>query len=326
LHVLVVGGAGYIGSVTVEQFLAAGHQVTVLDNLIAGHRAAVHPDVELVVADDRDGEALNRLFSTRQIEAVVYSGGYIQVGESMRHPDRYFANNVVGLISLLNAMLVRNIRLFLYLSSAAVYGQTETPTAEAAPLRPINPYGESKAIVERMLRWYDACLGLRYITLRCVSVAGASGRLGEDHRPETHLIPILLQVALGQRAALPLYGTDYPTPDGTCIRDYIHVSDLAQAQVLALERLARVEASAIYNLGSGRGFSNREVIEAAQRVTGRSIPVRDEPRRPGDPAIVVASAQRARTQLGWAPRLSSLEEIIESAWRWQQAHPQGYAQ
>lgn len=327
MRVLVVGGAGYIGSAIVEQLLAAGHQVTVLDSLVSGHLAAVHPDAELVLADDRDGEALERLFSTRQMEAVVYCGGYSLVGESMRQPHRYFANNVGGPLSLLNAMLARDVRLFLYSSSAAVYGQPETtPTSEEAPLRPISAYGESKAMVERVLPWYAQGLGLRYTILRCFSVAGASERLGEDHRPETHLIPLLLQVALGQRPVLPLHGTDCPTPDGTCIRDYVHVLDVARGYVLALEKLARSPSSAVYNLGSGRGFSNRQVIEAARRVTGKPIPVREGPRRPGDPATVLASIQRARGQLGWNPRITDLEEIIESAWLWQQAHPQGYGQ
>lgn len=325
MHVLVVGGAGYLGSVTVERLLDAGHQVTVLDNLIAGHAAAVHRKAELVVADDRDGEALNRLFSTYQIDAVVYSAGYIQAGESMRHPDRYFANNVVGPICLINAMLARNVKFFIYSSSAVVYGEpTITPIDEETSMQPTNPYGESKAIVERMLRWYDSQHGLRYISLRHFNPAGANERLGEDHRPETHLIPTLLKVALGQRAALALYGTDYPTPDGTCIRDYVHVFDLAYAYTLALEMLAKGGPSGIYNLGCGRGLSNREVIEAARQVTGESITVQEEERRPGEPAIRVASTERARVDLGWTPRITSIEEIIESAWRWQQAHPQGY--
>lgn len=326
MRVLVVGGAGYIGSVTVEQLLRAGHSVVVLDSLVSGHAAAVHAEAELVVADVRDEEALHRLFASRDIEAVVYYGGYIQAGESMQQPGRYFANNIGGVISLLNAMVTEDIRRFVFSSSAAVYGDPErVPIGEEAPLRPLNPYGEAKATVERLLRWYDSQCGLRYISLRYFNAAGATDRLGEDHQPESHLIPIVLQVALGQREYVPLFGTDYPTPDGTCLRDYIHVSDLAQAHVLALERLAQEgAASAIYNLGNGRGFSVREVIETARRVTGRAIPVREEGRRLGDPAILVASYQRAQAELGWQPRITSLEEIIASAWRWHQAYPQGY--
>lgn len=331
MRALVVGGAGYIGSVTVEQLLQAGHEVVVLDSLISGHAAAVSPDAELVVADCRDEEALHRLFSSRDIEAVVYCGGYIQAGESMQQPGRYFANNIGGVIALLNAMVAQEVRRFVFSSSAAVYGEPErVPVAEEAPIRPLNPYGEAKAAVERLLPWYDHRCGLRYVSLRYFNAAGASQRLGEDHRPESHLIPIVLQVAQEQRDHLPLYGSDYPTPDGTCIRDYIHVSDLAQAHVLALERLADARraqesaSSAVYNLGNGRGFSNREVIETARRVTGKAIAVREEGRRQGDPAVLLASYQRAEAELGWQPGIASLEEIIASAWSWHRAHPQGY--
>ncbi len=323
MRLLVVGGAGYIGSVTVDQLLAADHEVTVLDSLVSGHRQAINPDAEFVQADVRDEENLNRLLASHSFQAVVYYGGYIQAGESMRQPGRYFANNVGGCIALLNAMAAYGVERFVFSSSAAVYGEPEAgPISEEAPIRPINPYGESKAMVERILPWYERQSGLRYVCLRYFNAAGATDRCGEDHRPETHLIPTVLQVALGQRRSLALYGSDYPTADGTCVRDYIHVTDLAAAHLLALERTEK--ASGVYNLGNGRGFSNRQVVETARRVTGSPIEVTEEERRPGDPAALVASYARARRDLRWQPRVTDLEEIIASAWRWQQAHPSGY--
>jgi UDP-glucose 4-epimerase len=323
MRVLVVGGAGYIGSVTAAELLAAGHRVVVYDSLISGHAAAVSDEAELVAGDVRDQEMLARIFADHRIDAVVYYGGFIVAGESMGEPGRYFANNIGGIICLLNTMLEYEVVRFVFSSSAAVYGQPQTvPISEDAPINPVNPYGESKAVVERLLRWYDSQCGLRYISLRYFNAAGATATLGEDHRPETHLIPIVLQVALGQREAVPIYGTDYPTPDGTCIRDYIHVLDLARAHVLALDRLK--EGSDVYNLGNGQGFSNLQVIEAARRVSGQAIPTREEPRRPGDPPSLVASAEKARRELGWQPQFPTLEEIIESAWRWHREHPNGY--
>jgi len=324
LKILVVGGAGYIGSVTVDQLLQAEHSVTVLDSLVGGHREAVNPEAELVVGDVRDEDALARLLASHSFDAVVYYGGYIQAGESVLNPGRYFANNVGGCIALLNAMAAYGVGRFVFSSSAAVYGEPDSlPLTEEAPLRPVNPYGETKTMVERMLPWYERQAGIHYTSLRYFNAAGATELRGEDHRPETHLIPIVLQAAMGQREAVPLYGTDYPTPDGTCIRDYVHVTDLAAAHILALES-ASGGGSGIYNLGSGSGFSNREVIEAAHRISGRPIAVREEPRRAGDPARLVASNERAKRALGWLPSVSSLEAIIESAWRWHQAHPKGY--
>jgi UDP-glucose 4-epimerase len=325
LRVLVVGGAGYIGSVTVAEALAAGHEVTVLDNLSMGHRGAVSPGAELVVADLEDEERLDRLFSERRPEAVVYYGGFIAAGESMEKPGLYFANNVVGIVVLLNVMAGHNVRRLVFSSSAAVYGDPDSvPIHEDAAIRPANPYGESKVIAERLFPWYDRICGIRYVALRYFNAAGATDTLGEDHRPETHLIPRVLSVALGRLERLELFGGDYPTPDGTCVRDYIHVSDLARAHLLALARCE--EGSGVYNLGNGRGFSNREVVETARRVTGHAIPVVEGPRRPGDPAELVASAERARRELGWEPQVPRLEEIIESAWRWHLAHPDGYAE
>lgn len=323
MRILVVGGAGYIGSVTVDQLIDARHEVVVLDSLVSGHRAAVHPDAELAQIDVRDESALNRLFAAHTFHAVINYGGYIQAGESVRQPGRYFANNVGGAITLLNAMVTYGVTRFVFSSSAAVYGEPEAvPVPEDAPLRPVNPYGETKAMVERMLPWYEREFGLRWVSLRYFNAAGATEKRGEDHRPETHLIPNVLKVALGERDALPLFGTDYATPDGTCIRDYVHVADLASAHLLALEKTG--QGSGVYNLGNGRGFSNLEVIETARRVTGRPVPVKEEPRRPGDPAVLVASSEKAARELGWRPRYADLETIVESAWRWHQAHPKGY--
>jgi UDP-glucose 4-epimerase len=323
LRVLVVGGAGYIGSVTVDQLLEADHSVTVLDSLVSGHREAVNGEAELVVGDVRDEESLARLLASHSFDAAVYYGGYIQAGESVLNPGRYFANNVGGCIALLNGMVAYGVGRFVFSSSAAVYGEPESlPLTEDAPLRPANPYGETKAIVERMLPWYEGQAGIRYVSLRYFNAAGASELRGEDHRPETHLIPIALQAAMRKREAIPLYGTDYPTPDGTCIRDYVHVTDLATAHILALERLE--SGSGVYNLGSGTGFSNREVIETASKVSGRSIAIREEPRRAGDPARLVASNEGAKRALGWVPSVTGVEAIIESAWRWHQSRPKGY--
>ncbi len=277
-----------------------------------------------MVGEERDEEALARLMASRSFDAVLYYAGFIQAGESVLNPGRYFANNVGGCIALLNAMVAYGVGRFVYSSSAAVYGEPESvPITEDAPARPVSPYGESKLIVERMLTWYER-QGIRHIALRYFNAAGATDLRGEDHRPETHLIPIVLQAAAGQREALPLYGTDYPTPDGTCIRDYVHVSDLAAAHILALES-ASGGGSDVYNLGSGTGFSNRQVIDAGREVSGKPVPVREEPRRPGDPARLVASNEKAKRELGWRPAVTSLEAIVECAWRWHQAHPKGYA-
>jgi UDP-glucose 4-epimerase len=323
MPILVVGGAGYIGSVTVAELLAAGHQVVVLDCLVTGHAQAVSPGAELVVGDLADHKLLDDVFRRWKFDGVVFYGGFIAAGESMQVPGRYFLNNVANVINLLNAMVDHGVLRFVFSSSAGVYGEPPTaPIPEEAPIAPLSPYGESKAVVERLLRWYDSQCGLRYVSLRYFNAAGATEKLGEDHRPETHLIPLVLEVALGKRGALEIYGADYPTPDGTCIRDYVHVADLAQAHFLALERCQK--GSAVYNVGNGQGFSNREVIETARRVTGHPIPAREAPRRPGDPAVLVAGADRARQELGWEPRFPGLAEIVESAWRWHQAHPNGY--
>jgi len=334
VHLLVVGGAGYIGSVTVAEALAAGHRVTVFDSLVTGHRAAISPGARFVQGDFSDGVALDCLLSEERPDGVVYYGGFIAAGESMEKPGLYFANNISGVITLLNALVAHGVRRFVFSSSAAVYGDPKTlPITEDAPLIPTNPYAETKVVVERLLAWYNSRCGLRSVSLRYFNAAGATETLGEDHRPETHLIPTVLRVALGRQPALDLYGTDYPTSDGTCIRDYVHVVDLARAHLLALARCDDLPASAkggqaggsaVYNLGNGRGFSNRQVIEAARRVTGQPIPVRECPRRPGDPEALIATSEKARRELGWEPQSPRLEDMIESAWRWHQAHPEGY--
>ena len=323
VRVLVVGGAGYIGSVTVDQLVERDHDVTVIDSLVSGHAAALNDACEFTHADIRDETALGRAFAAHSFDAVIHYGGYIQAGESVQQPGRYFANNVGGTIALINAMVTYDVKRLVFSSSAAVYGEPDAvPITEDAPLRPVNPYGETKLMAERMLPWFESRFGIRHVSLRYFNAAGATAERGEDHRPETHLIPNVLQVALGKRDSVSLFGTDYPTPDGTCVRDYVHVSDLAAAHLLALDYAEN--ASGAFNLGSGAGFSNREVIESVRRVTGHQVPITEEPRRAGDPAALVASNQRARAELGWALDYLDLDAIADSAWRWHQAHPDGY--
>lgn len=325
MRVLVVGGAGYIGSVTVDQLVDAGHDVTVLDSLVCGHVEAVNPDCELVTSDVRDETALGRLFAAHNFEAVINYGGYIQAGESVQQPGRYFSNNVSGAIALLNAMVTYDVKRLVFSSSAAVYGEPQSvPITEDQHKRPINPYGESKLMVEQMLPWFESRFGIQHVSLRYFNAAGATVTRGEDHRPETHLIPNVLQVPLGKRDHFSLFGTDYPTRDGTCVRDYVHVSDLAAAHLLALDYAE--SQSGAFNLGNGDGFTNREVIESARRITGHEIPVTEEPRRPGDPAELYASTEKARQELGWIVQYVTLDDIIETAWRWHQSHPNGYTQ
>ncbi|HZU75698.1 MAG TPA: UDP-glucose 4-epimerase GalE [Dehalococcoidia bacterium] len=323
MHVLVLGGAGYIGSVTVEQLLNAGHRVTVFDDLSYGHREAIDERAAFVRGNALNRGELGAAFA-EPVDAVVHFAAFIAVGESMQLPEAYFRNNVAATINLLDEMLASGVRRLVFSSTAALFGEPRyVPIDEQHPLEPINPYGESKLIVERMLRWYDERRGIKWVALRYFNASGASERFGEDHHPETHLIPIVLEVAEGKRDALPLFGNDYPTRDGTCVRDYVHVVDLAQAHVLALDYAA--ERSGQFNLGSGRGSTNLEVVEAARRVTGHPIPVVIEPRRPGDPPELVASSQLARSELGWRPDYDDIETIVASAWRWRQRHPRGYA-
>ncbi|MBI4498768.1 MAG: UDP-glucose 4-epimerase GalE [Chloroflexi bacterium] len=326
MKVLVIGGAGYIGSVVVRELQRRGHEPVVYDNLRTGHREAVPPEVPLVLGDLADRDQLATAFQRYAPEAVMHFAAFIEAGESMRFPGRFFANNVASVITLLNTMLDHDVTRFVFSSSAAVYGDPDSlPVTETAFLRSTNPYGETKAMVETVLRWLGELSGLRYVSLRYFNAAGAADGVGEDHSPETHLIPIVLQSALGLREAVTIYGDDYPTRDGTCIRDYVHVSDLAQAHALALDYLTAQERSLVCNLGSEQGASVREVVEAARRITGIDFPVLMGPRREGDPASIIASSQRAMEALGWRREHSSLEEIIASAWEWHRTHPRGYA-
>ncbi len=328
MNILVTGGAGYVGSVIVEELTNAGHRVTVLDNLSNGHRAAVTPAARLVVADLADRAALTPLLREQRIEAVVHMAGSILVPESMRQPDRYYRNNVINGLHLVEAMLETDVRLLVFSSTAGVYGEPAgSPLTENQPLAPVNLYGETKATFERALGWFARTRDLRSISLRYFNAAGASARLGEAHNPETHLIPLVLQVPLGQRPAVQVFGTDYPTPDGTAVRDYIHVVDLAQAHVLALQALAAGRSvAAAYNVGTGTGASVREVVAAVRSVTGHPLPVVEQPARPGDPAVLVADSARLTADLGWRPRYASLEAIVASAWAWHRRHPHGYAE
>ncbi len=293
--------------------------------MVSGHLEAVHPDAEFVRADIRDEQALGRLFAAHSFNAVIHYGGYIQAGESVEQPGRYFANNIGGTITLLNAMVQYGVQRFVFSSSAGVYGDAESvPVREDAPFQAVSPYGDSKAMTEQMLGWYERAYGMKSVALRYFNAAGASETRGEDHRPETHLIPIVLDVARGKRDRIVLFGTDYLTPDGTCVRDYVHVSDLASAHLLALDRTEK--ASGAYNLGMGKGISNREIIESARRVTGVEIPVEEGPRRAGDPAELYASIEKAQAELGWKVQFTEIDEIVASAWRWHQAMPDGYAE
>jgi UDP-glucose 4-epimerase len=324
-RVLVTGGAGYIGSVVTAQLLANGCDVVVYDNLSHGSKRAVPSGAELIVGDTADQSALDRLFREHPINAVMHFAAYIEAGESMQVPEKYFRNNTVNTLALLEAMLAHKVNRLVFSSTAALYGTPErTPIEETDPLRPTNAYGESKLLVEQMLAWFNRIHGLRYSCLRYFNASGAAGDLGEDHVPESHLIPLTLQVALGKREHISIFGTDYPTPDGTCIRDYVHVSDLASAHLLVLDAL-RQRDKLIYNLGTGRGFSVREVVETVRRVTGHPIPAREVPRRAGDPAVLVAGSDNIKHDLNWRPQFPELEVIVRSAWEWRRAHPDGYA-
>ena len=326
--ILVTGGAGYVGSVSVEAFLAAGHDLVVLDDLTTGHRAAVPAGASLVVGSYGDGPAVEALLRDEWIEAILHSAARSLVGESIREPARYYRDNVAGGIALLESARAAGVDRVVFSSTAAVYGVPDaTPIPEDAALRPINPYGETKRTFEGALAWYGRAYGLRSVTLRYFNVAGATEARGEDHDPETHLIPaILAAAAAGGR--FTLFGDDYPTPDGTCIRDYIDVADLADAHLRAIEATApgdaRTDEPLVCNLGNGGGFSNRQVIAAAEAVVGHEIPYEVGPRRAGDPATLVASAERAGQVLDWRPQRPSLEAMVRSAWAWRQRHPDGY--
>lgn len=323
MRVFVTGGAGYIGSVVVEELVAAGDEVIVFDNLSQGHRAAVHPAAHLIEGDLGDRVAVDSALATTQPDAIMHFASRTLVGESMHRPFLYLGENVVNGINLLEGAITQGVRKIILSSTANLFDQPEiTPISEEATIRPGSPYGESKFILERMLYWLERTHGLRYAAMRYFNAAGATTERGEDHAPETHLIPLVLQVALGQRDAISIFGNDYSTPDGTCVRDYVHVVDLAQAHILALRALD--EGSRIYNLGTGRGYSVQEVVDTARAITGHPIPTQIGPRRAGDPAELIAGNERIRRELGWEPRYPDLQTIMASAWRWHQAHPQGY--
>jgi UDP-glucose 4-epimerase len=325
MRILITGGAGYIGSHAVRLFQARGHDVWVYDNLSMGHRAAV-PAERLIVGDLADIDHLDQEILVRRIEAVVHFAAFTYVGESVLEPGKYYQNNLVNTLNLMECLRRQRVGRFVFSSTAATYGNPERiPIPEDAPQRPINPYGASKLTVERALADYALAYKWGYAALRYFNAAGASpdGSIGEDHDPETHLIPLVIQAVLGQRPHIEIFGTDYATPDGTCIRDYIHVDDLAEAHLLALEHLEPGKQM-LYNLGIGRGSSVREVIRAVEEVTGKRVPVKEGPRRPGDPDVLVASSEKIQRELGWRPRYTDLRTIIETAWNWHSSHPKGY--
>lgn len=328
MSILITGGAGYIGSHCVAALIDRGVDVVVVDDLSKGHRAALKGG-RFYLGSVADKEFLNSVFETESIEAVIHFAAYSLVGESMQIPEQYFRNNVTAGLTLIETMIEHKVPYLVFSSTAATFGEPEhIPIVETDRQVPTNPYGESKLIVEHMLKWCDQAHGLKYCALRYFNVAGAraDGTIGEDHRPESHLIPLILQVAQGKRDKLSLFGTDYPTKDGTCVRDYIHVEDLIDAHMLALDYLRAGNPSTAFNLGNGQGFSNREIIEAARRVTGHPIPVSEEGRRPGDPATLIASSQKAMDVLGWQPKYTNVEDIIATAWKWHSTHPNGYGE
>lgn len=323
MKILVTGGAGYIGSITVEQLIKAGESVVVFDNLYQGHRSAVHPEAIFVQGDLADRAAIDAVMVEHQPQAIMHFASHTLVGESMEQPFLYLGQNISNGLNLLQSAVEHNVRRFILSSTANLFDDPEQmPITERERIVPGSPYGESKYILERMLHWLDQIYDFRYAALRYFNAAGASEERGEDHHPEYHLIPIVLQVALGQRDKIIIFGDDYPTHDGTCVRDYIHIIDLAQAHILALKALD--QGSRVYNLGNGQGFSVKEVIETARQVTGQPIPAEVGPPRPGDPAVLIAGSDKIRQELGWTPSYPDLRSIIESAWKWHQAHPNGY--
>ncbi len=326
MRILVTGGAGYIGSHVVKELLTAGHSLLTLDNLATGHRASLVGG-KFIECDLKNKKRLQEIFEQFQPQALIHLAADSLVGESVERPQQYYHNNLLGSINLLDVMLDYGLKKIVYSSTAAVYGEAqEIPLREDSPTNPTNPYGRSKLYFTRIMQDYERAYGLRFISLRYFNASGAdpSGRMGEDHNPETHLIPIVLERALGLREELVVFGTDYQTRDGTCIRDYIHVSDLARAHLLAVEALAKGHSGAIYNLGSGTGYSVQEVIETAREITGSKIPCREGDRRPGDPPVLIASSELIKKELGWQPEYQDLKLMIETAWRWHRNNPQGY--
>jgi UDP-glucose 4-epimerase len=323
MKILVAGGAGFIGSCCTEILLDNGHDVLVYDSLVKGHRAAVDPRAEFVQGDLRDKDKLVQVMKTGDFDGMIHFAAYIEAGESMEKPGKYFENNVAAGLHLVQAAAETGMPKIVFSSTAATYGTPQSvPIAETAPTAPINAYGESKLMFEKILGWYKQIHGLDYVALRYFNAAGATDAHGEDHHPETHLIPIVLQVASGHRDTIKIFGTDYDTPDGTCIRDYIHVRDLSDAHILALEK----PVSGAFNLGSGAGYSVREIIEVARKITGHPIPVEEVERRPGDPDRLVSDSTKAKNELGWQPRHDNIHDIVASAWSWRQKYPNGWGQ
>jgi len=321
MRIFVVGGAGYIGSVCAELLLDEGHEVAIFDNLTEGHRRAVDPRAIFIQGELADRMRVQAALSDARPDAVMHFAANALVGESMRDPSKYFRNNICNGLNLLDAMIAARVQRIVFSSTCAIFGPPERlPIDEATPARPINPYGESKLAFEKILQWYDRIHALKFVSLRYFNAAGATKNFGEDHRQETHLIPNVLKVALGQKPDVEIYGTDYETPDGTCVRDYIHIVDLAWAHILALD----ASSSGSYNLGTGGGSSVREVVAACAKVTGRKIATIEKPRRPGDPPRLIASSEKIKKELGWQPQFQSLEAIIESAWKWHEKFPGGY--
>lgn len=323
MKIFITGGAGYIGSATAEALTRAGHEVTVYDSLVTGHKEAVPQGATFVQADLSDSHALAEALTRQTFDAVMHFAAFIEAGESMKDPGRFYQNNFTNSLKLMETAVRAGVKRFVLSSTAAVYQSSDEPLTEDSPLGPTNVYGHTKLLTEQTLEWYRKIHGLHYAALRYFNACGALPNRGEAHQPESHLIPLVLQVPLGRRDSANIYGTDYPTRDGTCIRDYIHIADLVSAHLLALEALGERD-SLIYNLGSGTGYSVREVIDTARRVTGHPIPVNELPRRPGDSARLVASSEKIQRELGWEPEHDNLEKILSSAWHWHQSHPQGY--
>ena len=323
MNIFVTGGAGYIGSATAEALLNAGHSVTVYDSLVTGYRPAVPKGARFIQADLADAASLAPALCAEKFEAVIHFAAFIEAGESMKDPGKFFMNNLANSLQLMEIARRAGVRRFVLSSSAAVYASSDAPLSEESPIDPANVYGFTKLAIEQALDWYRRIYGLHYATLRYFNACGAQPGRGEAHQPESHLIPLVLKVALGQSEAASIYGTDYPTPDGTCIRDYIHIADLVSAHLLALEALGERDRL-VYNLGNGNGYSVREVIETARRVTGHPIPVVESPRRPGDAPRLVASSEKIRRELGWTPQHPGLTDIVASAWDWHRTHPNGY--